>query len=129
MKPFFVYILRCQDGSYYTGHTDDLEVRLRQHQDGKTGYTATRKPVALVWQGEFESREAALAFELQIKGCSRSKKEALMVGDWERVQQLAKSRSSVVAGECPSTGSGRTVASMVDAVAGKFEKRANGHGI
>ena len=46
---FWVYILRCSDGSYYTGHTDNLESRIAQHQSGECeGYTATRLPVELV---------------------------------------------------------------------------------
>ena len=92
MKPFYVYLLRCADGSYYAGHTDSIELRMTQHHDGQIGYTATRKPVELVWQGEFETREGALAFEQQIKGWSRAKKDALVVSDWERIRELAKSR-------------------------------------
>jgi LAO/AO transport system kinase len=112
MKPFYVYMLRCGDGSYYTGQTDDMDLRLQQHDTGKIGYTATRKPVELIWQGEFEAREGAIAFEQQIKGWSRAKKEALMAGDWAQVKVLAKSKTSnrselTVAGT-PSTSSGRT---------------------
>ena len=94
MRPFFVYILRCSDSSYYVGQTDDLDARLYQHAVGQIGYTSTRKPVELVWQGEFETREGAIAFEQQIKGWSQAKKEALMAGDWNRIQQLAKSKST-----------------------------------
>ncbi|WP_076504524.1 GIY-YIG nuclease family protein [Pseudacidovorax sp. RU35E] len=93
MKPFSVYLLRCADGSYYAGHTDDLDARLQQHVAGRIGYTATRKPFTLSWQGEFETREAALAFELRIKGWSRAKKEALARGDWIAIQQVARSRT------------------------------------
>ena len=78
------------------GHTDDIHARLLQHWTADAGYTSTRKPIELVWQGEFETREGALAFEQQVKGWSRAKKEALMTGDWERVQDLA--RSSVARG-------------------------------
>jgi acetate kinase len=95
MKPFHVYLLRCADSSYYCGHTDNLDMRMQQHHSGDVGYTSTRKPVELVWQGEFETREGALAFEQQIKGWSRAKKEALMAGDWARIQTLAKSSSTV----------------------------------
>lgn len=91
MRPFYVYILRCADGSYYVGHTDDMVRRMQQHENGEVGYTALRKPTELLWQGEFETREGALAFELQVKGWSRAKKEALMAGDWEQVQELAQS--------------------------------------
>jgi acetate kinase len=106
MKPFHVYLLRCADGSYYCGHTDNIDIRMQQHHVGDIGYTATRKPLALVWQGEFETREGALAFELKVKGWSRAKKEALIAGDWQRVGELARSRSA-------STSSARTVGGSV----------------
>ena len=89
MKPFSVYLLRCSDGSYYCGHTDSVETRLQQHFAGEVGYTATRKPVELQWQGDFETREGAIAFEQQIKGWSRAKKEALIRGDWDAIQRHA----------------------------------------
>jgi LAO/AO transport system kinase len=94
VKPFVVYMLKCSDGSYYAGHTDDLDARMRSHQDGKQGYTATRRPLELEWAGEFETREQALAFEVRIKGWSRAKKEALAKGDWDEVQRLARSRGA-----------------------------------
>ena len=80
---FFVYILERSDGSYYTGHTDDLEARLVAHQRGEIkGYTFSRRPVRLVFVDGFSSREEALGRERQIKGWSRAKKEALIGGDW-----------------------------------------------
>ena len=94
MKPFFVYLIECADVSYYTGQTDDIENRMTQHGLGQIGYTSSRKPLKLLWQGEFETREAAIAFEQQIKGWSRAKKEALIAGNWAKIQQLAKSKSS-----------------------------------
>ena len=106
MKPFYVYLLRCADGSFYCGHTDDIESRLRQHESTNRGYTANRKPLQLAWQGEFETRDSALAFEQQIKGWSRAKKEALIASDWERVRELARSRGG--AGASPA-GSGQVV--------------------
>lgn len=95
MRPFFVYLLRCSDSSYYCGHTDNLELRMQQHQAADTGYTATRKPVELMWQGEFETREGAIAFEQQVKGWSRAKKEALIAGNWDKIQALAKSKKAI----------------------------------
>lgn len=90
---FWAYILLCADGSYYTGHTDDLERRLGEHHTGQVaGYTATRRPVTLLFSEEFATREAALAAERRIKGWSRKKKEAMMRGDWVEVSRLAKSR-------------------------------------
>src|SRR5687768_7139004 len=69
---FFVYILRCSDGSYYTGHTDNLEARLAAHQIGEIdGYTSTRRPVHLLWSEWVGTRDEALESELRIKGWSR----------------------------------------------------------
>jgi putative endonuclease len=87
---FWVYILRCADNSYYTGHTDNLEGRIAKHQTGETqGYTSTRLPVKLVFSEQFPTREEALACERQIKGWGRKKKEALMRGDRLEVSRLA----------------------------------------
>jgi predicted GIY-YIG superfamily endonuclease len=112
---FWVYILRCGDRSYYTGHTDNLEERIAKHRSGKLpGYTSTRLPVELRFSEEFPTREEALACERQIKGWSREKKEALMRRDWAEISRLAHrghtSRASVpvVSGVRPSTSSGRT---------------------
>ena len=90
---FWVYILRCVDNSYYTGHTDNLEDRIAKHKAGEIErYTSTRLPVTLVFSEEFSTREEALACEQQIKGWSRKKKEALMRGDWAEVSRLAQRR-------------------------------------
>ncbi|PZQ61764.1 MAG: rRNA methyltransferase [Sphingomonas taxi] len=75
---FHVYILRCADGTYYTGHTDDLERQIAQHQSGAIpGYTHDRRPVALMWAQDFPTRIEALERERQVKDWSRTKKEAL----------------------------------------------------
>ena len=88
---FWVYILRCADHSYYTGHTDNLEERLAKHKTAETeGYTSTRLPVRLVFSEQFPTREEALTCESQIKGWSRKKKEALIRGDWAEVSRLAR---------------------------------------
>jgi predicted GIY-YIG superfamily endonuclease len=90
---FWVYILRCADGSYYTGHTDNLEKRFDEHQAGACGgYTAERLPVELAWSQECASREEALAAEQQIKGWGRKKKEAMMRGDWSEVNRLGRGK-------------------------------------
>ena len=88
---FWVYILRCADGSYYTGHTESLEKRIGEHQAGACGgYTATRLPIELAWSQECATREEVLGAELQIKGWGRKKKEAMIRGDWAKVSWLAK---------------------------------------
>jgi putative endonuclease len=90
---FWVYILRCADNSYYTGHTDNLDKRIGEHQTGACGgYTAERLPVELVWSQDCATREEALAAELQIKGWSRKKKEAMMRGDWGDVNRLGRGK-------------------------------------
>jgi len=82
--------MRCSDGSYYTGHTDDLDNRIAEHQTGEIpGYTSTRRPVEVVFVQEFATREEALSAELQIKDWGRKKKEAMIRGDWKEVQRLA----------------------------------------
>lgn len=93
---FWVYLLRCSDGSYYTGHTDDLELRVAQHASAAVlgCYTCSRRPLELVFSQEFAAREEAFACERQIKGWSRKKKEALIRGDWEALSRLARSRSA-----------------------------------
>ena len=88
---FYVYILRCSNGSYYTGHTDDLEKRLEAHKRGAfPGYTQNRRPVKLIFAQDFASRDEAFGRERQIKGWSRSKKEALINGNWERLKELSR---------------------------------------
>ncbi|MEO6102388.1 MAG: GIY-YIG nuclease family protein [Pseudoxanthomonas sp.] len=92
---FFAYLMRCADGSYYAGHTDYIDVRMAQHQTGALGgYTAKRLPVTLVWSDSFLTREEAFAAERKLKGWSRAKKEALIAGDWERIQALAQNRQN-----------------------------------
>ena len=91
---FWVYILKCADDSYYTGHTDNLETRVGAHESGEIpGYTHFRRPLTLAFTQEFPTREEALAAERQIKGWSRAKKEAMMRGDWSQVSVLAHKRT------------------------------------
>lgn len=90
---FWIYIIRCADNSYYTGHTDNLENRLAQHHLGliKGCYTFNRRPLECVFTQNFTSRIEAISSEQQIKGWSRKKKEAMIRGDWQEVSKLAKS--------------------------------------
>jgi len=88
---FWVYILRCRDGSYYTGHTDDLDKRLWEHAEGLAAdWTRRRRPMELVWCDWAGERYEALAFERRVKNWSRAKKEALIAGDWKKVGHFAK---------------------------------------
>ena len=87
----WVYILKCSDGSYYVGSTTGLERRLWEHQNGfYKGYTSSRLPVELVWSTDFPTEHDAFLFERQIKGWTRTKKEALICGDWDGVHQIVK---------------------------------------
>ena len=94
MKPFYLYMLKCGDGSFYVGHTDNLDERMAQHLLSRGGYTGRRKPLTLVFVDELPSREEALERELQLKGWSRAKKETLVRGDWAAVHRLARSSRS-----------------------------------
>ncbi len=108
MKRGCVYILQCSDGSYYTGCTSNLEGRLWEHETGfYPGYTSARRPVKLLWAEEFENIADAVAFERQVKGWSRKKKEALIQGEYERLPELSrsKSRSNDLSSAQSSTGS------------------------
>lgn len=101
---FWVYILRCSDGTYYTGQTDDLERRIAQHQAGTfPGYTHDRRPVELMFSETFTDRIDALERERQIKDWSRKKKEALFRGDWRGVSEAARSRRRVSTSLDPSS--------------------------
>jgi putative endonuclease len=95
---FWVYILRCADASFYTGHTDNIDQRIVQHNTGAipTCYTFMRRPLALVFSQDFATREEALAAEQQIKGWSRKKKEAMIQGNWIEVSRLAMNHQQPV---------------------------------
>ncbi len=86
----FIYILECNDKSYYVGHTDNIDDRMIAHHTKAYDhcYTAIRLPVKLVFIKEFPTRDEAFKFERQIKGWSRVKKEALIQGGFEAVRKL-----------------------------------------
>jgi len=78
---WYVYILRCGDGSLYTGITDDVERRLAVHRSGKGAkYTRGRGPLELVYTEAVPDKSAALRREIQIKGLKRQEKERLIGG-------------------------------------------------
>jgi predicted GIY-YIG superfamily endonuclease len=81
-EKWFVYLLRCADGSLYTGIAKDVSRRCRQHNAGTASrYTRSRLPVALVHQEVRRSRSAALKREAAIKALSKQAKEAIIAGD------------------------------------------------
>ncbi|TSA54537.1 MAG: GIY-YIG nuclease family protein [Planctomycetaceae bacterium] len=87
-------MLKCRDSSYYTGKTQDLELRIAQHQNGTyKGYTSRRLPVELVFVEGFATYNDAIKAERQIKGWSHAKKEALIRGDFELLHALSSCRN------------------------------------
>ena len=79
-KDWTVYILRCGDGSLYTGIAKDVQARVKQHGDGRgAAYTRTRRPVTLLYQQESLTHSEALIREAQIKAMPRSRKEEIIL--------------------------------------------------
>ena len=90
----YMYILKCADGSFYTGSTWNLEKRLAEHQSGiGAKHTARRLPVELVYCEECERVEDAFHREKQIQGWSRKKKQALIDGDSNELHRLSACRN------------------------------------
>ena len=84
----FCYMLRCADGTLYTGWTKDLQQRLRTHTAGKGGrYTRSRLPVELVYREEFESKEEAMSREWHLKRLTRQEKLRLIAGAGRKEEQ------------------------------------------
>ena len=90
-----VYILECADTSYYVGVTNNIDARVEEHNQGinRKAYTYKRRPVKLVYCEHFNDINQAIAFEKQIKGWRREKKEALIRGEWHKLPELSKSYS------------------------------------
>jgi putative endonuclease len=95
VKYLYVYILKCSDNTYYTGITNNPERRLIQHNKGlnKDSYTASRRPVELVYCELFSDFNQAIAWEKRIKDWSRVKKEALITQNWENLKKNSECRN------------------------------------
>ncbi|MBD3750822.1 MAG: GIY-YIG nuclease family protein [Sphingobacteriales bacterium] len=95
MKHYYVYILKCNDNSYYTGVTNDIDRRLYEHQSGLNpkAYTHPRRPVDLVFCETYLDINQAIAFEKQIKGWTRKKKEAIIANNWNKLKELSICRN------------------------------------
>jgi len=90
---YYVYILRCSDGSLYIGHTANLDSRLQAHNTGLgAAHTFRRRPVTLTYSEPHSTRVAAIHRERQLKRWTRKKKEALIRGDFEGLKALSKRR-------------------------------------
>lgn len=112
---FWVYILRCHDGRYYTGRTDNLERRLAQHMHGGyCAFTASRRLVRLVWQENFPTRIEAIAAERQVGRWSRAKKEALIRNDWKSVSFFPRPPGERFSTSLETNGGGEDTAPLRD---------------
>lgn len=101
--PYWVYILKCRDNSFYTGVTSNLEKRVYEHNTGMMPgcYTKSRRPIKLVYSEMFNDVVEAIQAEKQIQGWRRAKKKALIEGNFEALRYLSKTS------KChPSTSSG-----------------------
>lgn len=95
------YILRCADGTFYTGSTVDLARRLHEHHTGDgANYTRERRPVVLVWSIECDRIDDAFAIEKRLQKWSHAKKQAVVDGRFGDLPALSRSRVE------PPTGSG-----------------------
>ena len=92
MRFYYVYIIECNDGSYYTGLTNNLDERFAQHQSGYvvSCYTFKRRPLKLAYSVQLNDVNQAIALEKQIKGWSRKKKEAFINEEWNALKKLSK---------------------------------------
>ena len=87
----YTYIVRCSDGSYYTGWTNNLEKRIQDHNSGHGAkYTKSRRPVELVYYEEFETKEEAMRREYAVKKMKRRQKTELVFGKEIRPQNEQK---------------------------------------
>ncbi len=88
LAPWYLYLVRCQDKSLYTGISNQVEERIKKHNQGKgAAYTAQRRPVVLIYQEEHPDQNSARKREAQIKKWSRQKKEMLIFLDRTRDKQ------------------------------------------
>jgi len=96
VRTYYVYMLRCFDGTFYTGITNNIERRYEEHCMGynETCYTHSRRPLQLVYAGEFSHPSDAIDFEKQLKGWSHKKKRALADQDWPLLNRLSVSQSA-----------------------------------
>ena len=98
MKTGWVYIFQCNDNSFYTGSTSNLQIRIYQHENNLVKcYTNSKHPLELVFQQEFEKIEDAVKAERQIKGWKRKKKIALIEGDFDLLHESSKCKNETKA--------------------------------
>ncbi|SDH42775.1 putative endonuclease [Flavobacterium omnivorum] len=96
MKFYYVYILLCNDDSLYVGVTSDIDRRVIEHNAGKypDAYTHSRRPVTLLFYQDFTDPNQAIGFEKKLKKWSRVKKQALIDGNFDKLQDLSECRNA-----------------------------------
>lgn len=96
MKTYYVYILECNDRSYYTGITNNLEIRINEHNSGDDpkSYTYNKRPTKLVFFEEFSNPVNAISKEKQIKGWNRAKKKSLIDNNWDELIKLSNFKNN-----------------------------------
>ncbi|KAA3660936.1 MAG: GIY-YIG nuclease family protein [Calditrichaeota bacterium] len=91
MKRAWVYILKCSDGTYYTGSTTNIDLRIKEHQLGEGAeWTKKRLPIEVLFTQEMPDEDSAYLAEQKVKKWSGAKKEVLIASDWDLLQYLAK---------------------------------------
>ena len=92
MKTYYVYMLRCFDGTFYVGVTSDFDRRWYQHETGEfeTCYTFVRRPLRVAYVGEFDRVEEAIRFEKKLKSWSHKKKRAFAERDWANMRRYSR---------------------------------------
>lgn len=94
----YTYILECKDGTFYTGWTNNLEKRLKNHNDGKGAkYTKARLPVSLIYYEEFQTKEDAMRREYAIKQMTRNEKCSLISAYKEKIRHQGDSHVDLIA--------------------------------
>jgi putative endonuclease len=96
VKKLYVYILRCIDGTFYVGVTNDVDRRFweHEHDDDRAHYTYARRPLRLVSVSEFDSPSDAIAFEKRLKGWTHRKKRAFVEGHWNDLRRYSRGGST-----------------------------------
>ena len=101
----YMYILECSNGQYYTGSTNNLERRMKEHQEGRgANFTRKHSPVKLVYSEEYERIELAFIREKQIQKWGHKKKEALINMKFKELRNLAECLNDSHSRNCASEG-------------------------
>lgn len=90
MSPYYVYIVRCKGGTLYTGYTNNIKRRLKEHNNGQSKYCRGRRPVKLQYFETFKTQKSAMRRELEIKKLTRKHKLKLIKSNSKKQNEIAK---------------------------------------